>query len=471
MAIAIITAVKLSSNSAKNTYYAIAKRPYSFTCDTILKVWEKYEVGEEALEKGHIGMNEVKLVGEASKEEYEAAISLIMEDYGFGAAMKAPKTIKELKAPTKKMLPILDSAVRRLARNVIAGAPITVRFHNDCDGSSGAIALYEALEELKRKLGIKEAPVSWKMNRSVGYQLESFYEDFESSKSHQSVERPVVLITDFGTMQESESSIERSTQESHRSDLIWLDHHPIYEGFDKYRSLLPLYINTWDFGGNSDYTAGYLTAVFAEMVAPIDAEDLKQASLIGDFSAFGKRAEKKWQKLAVVLDYLTSRRESEGAVSPKSMSSIIHDRERFEETFVRASTIMQEAIEIAVGKVRHYKAMREINVYVLDFKHIIRDDGETPLPGRFSSKLQEKLESMSGKRTITIVHYGNYVSLRSDKELADEIGLLKILEELKNSSEHVQSFGGHSAAASVRTDKEHVSHVVRLLLHALGAAV
>ncbi len=467
--LAIITAVKSASNSAKNIYYAIAGKPYSFTCDVMLDIGEKHEIGRNALEKGYVGMDEIRQAGTASAEEYETAMERVMKDYGFGDAMKAPKTIRELNAPTTSMLPALGSAAKRLARSVLAGATITIRFHNDCDGSSGAIALYEAIEALKKKTGVKDLPISWKMNRSVGYSLESFYEDYESSKAHRSMEKPLVVITDFGTMQESESAISASAKEQHRCDFIWLDHHPIYEGFGSYKIMLPHYINTWDFGGNSDYTAGYLTCVFAEMIAPIDTEDLRQASLIGDFSAFGKREEKRWQKLAVVLDYLTSRRESEGAISPKSMSSIIRDRERFEETFVRASTIIQEAIDVGVSKVRHYKGRDGINVYVLDFKHIIRDDGETPLPGRFSSRLQEKMEEISGKRTITMVHYGNYVSLRADKNLAEEIQLLKILEEVKNSSEHIQSFGGHNPAASVRTDKEHVAHVVKLLLSALGA--
>ncbi len=467
--LAIITAVKSASNSAKNIYYAIADRPYSFACDVMLGLGEKHEIDVSALRKGHVGIDEIKQAGTASNEEYEAAMEHIMKDYGFWEAIEAPKTIKELKAPTKKMRPALDMAAKRLARSIFAGGTITVRFHNDCDGSSGAIALYEAIEELKKRIGARDLPISWKMNRSVGYSLESFYEDYESSKAHRSMENPLVVITDFGTMQESEGAIDASAKEHHKCDFIWLDHHPIYEGFDNYKRMLAHYINTWDFGGNSDYTAGYLTCVFAEMIAPIDTEDLRQASLIGDFSAFGKRDEKRWQKLAVVLDYLTSRRESEGAISPKSMASIIKDRERFEETFVRASAIIQEAIDIGVNKVRHYKGRDGMNVYVLDFKHIIREDGETPLPGRFSSRLQEKMEEISGKRTITMVHYGNYVSLRANKDLAEEIQLLKILEGAKNSSEHIQSFGGHNPAASVRTDKEHITQVVKLILAALGA--
>ena len=462
----IVTAVKLGSNPAKNLYYAIAGRPYSFTCDMVLELYDKVDASEEALEKGHLDAGAAKVIGKATKEEYSSALSRLIKEHGFSVKPKAPSTIKELKTPTKNMLQSLNAAKEKLLECALTGAQITVRFHNDCDGSSGAIALYEAMEELKKRAGLKDLQISWKMNRTVGYLLEYFYADHENAGARQSIERPLIVITDFGTTPESEGGIRAGSE---KCDFIWLDHHPIYEGFDSYKSMLPYYINTWDFGGNSDYTAGYLTCVFAEMLSPIDTEDLKQASLIGDFSAFGKRNENKWQKLAVVLDYLTSRRESEGAASPKSMSMIIKDRERFEETYVRASTIISEAIDIGVGKVRHYKAKKDVNVYVLDFKHIIRDDGETPLPGRFSSRLQEKMEEISGPRTITLVHYGNYVSMRANKDLAEELQMLKILEELKNSSEHIQSFGGHNPAASVRTDKEHIKHVINLLLNALGA--
>ncbi len=453
----IVTAIKIAPSPPNNLYTIAGQNSLTTVKSTIL-----LDLNEKVIVKDSIVVD-----GTAMKKEYSA---LLEHNSGIFAESKKPKKsntemkIEHFRKQTEKMLPKLDEAAKRIVRNLVTGAPIIVRFHNDCDGSSGAIGLWKAFEAIAGSIGHDNRNVSWRMNRSIAYKKEDFYLDSMFFDSYQSVERPLLIASDFGTSDESEAAIELS---SRKFDTLWIDHHPIYEKFP--RQKIGMYINPWDFGGDSDYTAGMLSCVLAERLVDINLELLKNASLIGDFSAHADRSQSEAQKVAVVLDHLTNKKGDDEGPSPRSMDAIVSDKKKLAQTFDRASEIMNEAVELGVKNVKKHKTRDGVMVYVLDFKHIA-GNSDYPLPGRYSSTLQRKFEEMSGNMVMTVVHYGNYVSMRLSKDAAKKIDLLKIIDDMKDASEHVVRGGGHHAAASMMCDKDKRDEVVALLLEQLGAS-
>lgn len=457
--IGIVTGIKRAPSPSDNIYTILSDKIFRTKSALVLNLNDKLSIDDADF----ADPSKIKIMGTATDSEYEKLLAKKLKSLGSRNLISLK--IPEFEKATKKMLPKLGSAAERLFRSCITGAPIVVRFHNDCDGSSGATGIYDALGVLGEKLGLAELETSWRMNRGIGYTTDSFHSDGAFFNSFEAKEKPLVIIIDFGTTEESYDAIKLCNG---KYDLIFMDHHLVFEGFPV--DSIGYYINPWNFGSGSDYTAGFLACVFAEMIAEVDVELLKDASLIGDYSVYADRGKKGAYKIAMVLDYLTSKKDGVLHLTPRHINSIIRDEEKLGETFSRASTMLREAVDLGVRKAKRYKTKEGVVVYTLDFKHIIDGQGEHPLPGRFSSWLQDKLEDLNENvEVITIVYHESRISVRAAREAADRIGILKIVEELKKSSDYIYSCGGHSAAFSVQSDKLHVERVVNLILNSLGA--
>lgn len=448
----IVSAVKLSSNPIENVYTAIDGRAFQFKSASQLALYDNVAINDETATRK----------SEGTWDDYAKLASKMVESLDLEGNSRAIELAKEYEAVSKRLMPELVSAAKTLAGAFVSGAPIVVRFHNDGDGSSGGIAVYRALASLQERVFGKERAVSWQMNRSIAYTLESFYIDRMLFNSYESAERPVVLITDFGTSPESEEAI-KASQES--CDLIWLDHHIPYEGFPK--SLIKHYINVFDFGGDSNFTAGLLTCIFAQVLSKIDVSDLKEAALVSDFSSYANFKDERAIRNSIILDYLTSSG-NEMSSKPKHMDSILSDPEKSDSAFKRANGMLEEAISAGLENIASYRNANGINIHVLDFGHVAKLNLEYPLPGRYSSKLQERLEARDSGKTITIVHYGSFISMRTSKDLHESINIIGMIEKLKSSTNGAVSGGGHRQAASIRTDREHIKEVTKLLLEEFG---
>jgi len=364
-----------------------------------------------------------------------------------------------------KMLPLLDSAARVFLRSLVTGAPIVVRFHNDGDGSSGATALYKAVCHMEEKLGMASS-IAWRMSRSIAYSIDDLYYDEVFFKGYKSVEKPVIVIIDFGTNRESEESIMKA-KESY--ELIMLDHHMPYEGFEKARP--ELYISPWDFGSNSNFTAGALATIFAELVSGLKLDIFEKASFISDFSNMAHfKIGSKPEKLAVVLDYITSiKKSSSKVVTPSYIDSIISDKEKLESTYTHAKNLMSEAIDAGIRAVKIYNT-GYASVHVVDFGHVVDMNNDYPLPGRYSSALQQKFETIDNGPSITIVHYGNFISIRISKAISDKVDILGKINLLDKETDGQVSGGGHKEAASIRAGEANIGHALRRMLELLGVS-
>lgn len=451
----IITSIKIMSNPPDNVYFALFKdKVERMRSDLLLDLYETVVVESDKFVSK----------GKADAKEYEKRLEELVD--GLCAKECQKSGIDDLDLLTEKMTPELSAAARRFMKNVLTGSPVLVRFHNDCDGSSGTVALYKAVAQLSKKIGLSEPAIIWKMNRGVYYPKELLDSDLLVLRNYSSIEKPIVFITDFGTAPESDISVGAA---KNIADLIWLDHHPIHESFPQ--DEIPHYINPWNYGGDSDYTAGFLTSSFAELVFPADARRFKLAALIGDYSRYGNRSDKAAVELSTVLDHLTSRKDLADGLTPRYVESVIDSEESFDEAFGYAERLFEESIDLGMRSIKHHKTKDDINIFVLDFQKVSDESPDYPLPGRYSSRLQDHLEKKNGGKSMTVVHYGNYISLRIGREITKRVNIHERMEGLKESNPYILSFGGHENAGSIRVDKDHAKEVIKLLLKDLGVTL
>jgi RecJ-like exonuclease len=456
----IVTSIKTSGSDADNIYTILSDKVAQIKSKFVLDLYDRISI--DSFDSS--AYNDVEIEGASKKADYDDILDRCMKNLDMEKnAKRIDLKGKPYAEVALNAMPKLMDAAKAFLRCFLSGAPVVIRFHNDGDGFSGAIALYRALADLQNRLFINERNVFWHINRSIAYTMESASEDLMFFSTYKSIEKPLMFITDFGT---SPESVEAIDQIQDKCELIWIDHHLPYEGFQREKA--SHYINSWDLGGNSNSTAGLLTCMFSQIIGSIDAELLKQASLISDYSEYADLKNIEAHKLSLVMDFLTSgksRYDSQGT-TPKQIESIINDRERFEEVFGFATKLLDEALEVGLKNIKSYNSGR-INVHVLDFGHVAKLGFSYPLPGRYSSKLQEHMEALNNGSTITMIHYGNYISIRESHDISKQVKLLSIIEKMKESGEAL-SGGGHSEAASIRVDGKNIKDALRSLLNEFG---
>ncbi len=355
--------------------------------------------------------------------------------------------IKELDTTTSKLWEHFRKPVELLLRKLIIGAPVIIRFHNDADGSSGAVALNRSIQGISEKMGLKPN-IIWIMHRSVMYTATDAEWDTLVANNFSTIEKPLLLITDFGTSENSNRGIEALRD---NFDIIWLDHHPIEENFSGIT--LENYINPWEFGSGSDYTAGYLTCAFAHAFHDPDTKDMEGASLIGDSSIHGSELSTGREE-AAILDLLTSDpiiiSKADGNIVPSEIESILSDKKKKSEFFNYAKVKLDEVLDRAFLQMKHLKAGSH-EILVLDYSEIRSEDTKYPLPGRFASKLLTEADARGGKHYMAIVHYNQFISMRAAGDVSDAVNIPEIIKKMKEIySSGIDSGGGHKNAASIK---------------------
>ena len=372
---------------------------------------------------------------------------------------------------TLTMMQRLEAAALLFIEKLLLGAPIIIRFHNDADGATGAYGIYLSVVALAKRLPeSKFAKIQWKMQRGVAYSVNDAAEDTLTIGNYDSITKPLLLITDFGT---AEESLEGAAIVKERFDVIWLDHHPVVE---QLAQMLENYINPWKFGGDSNYTAGVLSCEFGKRFADINLSEIEAASLIGDYSAYAQDDEQA-KGLALLLDMLTSDKKiaissGNNDLTPSEIDLILGNPKRRSDLTNYAKSRIEEAIDSGIEGLRKYKTV-DADVYLLDFENVRKDSmTKYPLPGRYASKLLERIETMSDKPPVLVLHFGHFVSIRVSGQLEGKIDLLKIVNDLKSGYSYIDAAGGHKRAASIKlkTD-QNKKELISALLRSLGCSI
>lgn len=340
----------------------------------------------------------------------------------------------------------LEKIAALIVRKTLLSAPTIVRFHNDADGSGGAYALYLSIRKFASEHSLRTNTI-WLMQRGVSYSEQDAQSDILITNNYSCIEKPLLVIIDFGTNTESNAGIDKVAD---RFDIAWLDHHPIVPEFKGLT--LPNYINTWQFNGDSNYTAGLLTSVMCKSFSEIDTSEMEGASLIGDYSDY---ATQKGAELSALLDFITSDLQAiygpgKMNVTAQEIDAIVTNKDRSRELLEYANMRMEEAIDNGLKSIKKY-SLRNANLAVLDFEDIRSEDSKYPLPGRYASKLLDKLDERGMKRTILVVSVGSYLLMRIDKELCADFDLTKAMEEMRNRyPDEIAGGGGHRCAGSIK---------------------
>ncbi len=357
--------------------------------------------------------------------------------------------IEEADKVISNMQDKLNMAAKLFIRQQLYAAPTIIRFHDDTDGISGAYAIYKAL---KQNFQASSINIIWLMHRSIAYTETDYQNDLLLANGFESIERPLLFITDFGTSEES-TGIEHAAD---KFNIIWLDHHPVPQQF-KWEKL-ENYINPWLFGGDSNITAGFITTEFASKFGDLDAKRIIQASFIGDYSAY-VRPDQEARELATIFDLATSDSRTVGShsgnLSPETIEGILKDKTKMNELISYAENKMTELLDNAILGIKIHKT-ENATIYVVDFEKIRKDDKERyPLPGRFASKLMERTETLGDSSSVVVLHFGPFISMRVGKGLKEKVNLLKTIEMIKDDlGNQIASSGGHLSAASIKLKSE-----------------
>lgn len=376
------------------------------------------------------------------------------------------KKVEALDKTTKAMWKKLESASRLFLKKLMLGAPIIVRFHNDADGSGGAYSLYLGLKDLGRS-GKFPQNIVWIMNRGVAYSRFDAQNDILTANNYSSLEKPLLVVIDFGTSVESNPGID---EVGGKFDIIWLDHHPMATGFRG--TELEHYINPWNFEGDSNYTAGFLASSFAKTFSAADTSEYENASFIGDYSKYAD-IEGEGSDASTIFDLVTSDLTiafgaNKSNVTPQEFEGIFKNKEKTAELLRYANVRLNEVLDSGIESLKTYKA-KGFEIFLLDFEDIRSEESKYPLPGRFASKLLTRINESGRKKIMVIVHVGAYLLMRLDRDLGDEMSLLDIIESMKEKyGDSIEGGGGHRRAGAIKLrDKNNKRNMINDIIKSL----
>lgn len=463
----VVTSIKVSHNQKDNIYNVISSssdksnaRVIRIKSDIALKILETIEAEELNRDLDGVVSCSVKVKGHISEDDYRSLSDAVLSSIPIHDPDLAGFQ-DDLVGMVGKCIKDLRYAARLLIRNMVSGSPISIHFHADGDGSSGAIAIYRAMKILYSRIGGDCGCVRWSSTRGISYNDELFYIDQMLINSYESADRPVILVTDFGSTSESNSHLSKI---SDFADLIWIDHHPPDKRFESEPILCN--INPWNNGGSSSLTAGFITSVLAEIISGNNMSDMMNVSLISDHSEYAK-PNSKFEEIAIVLEAMNTYHGSYKSPIPPNFESVITDNERFLSIYNEYTEQMDSSISIGRSKSKRYKSSKGFIIYALDFEKIAKMNFNYIKLGRYTSELHSVIERDSPE-SITIVYYKRYVSIRASRSVAAESILLNLIAHLTEKNENVEGGGGHKEAISVKIASGDIKDVVVDIISYLG---
>jgi RecJ-like exonuclease len=398
-----------------------------------------------------------KVIEKNSRERYSKLIAGIHRKRLDGSHLFGDKRFGEL---LKSMSNDIDAAARLFRTTYLTGAPVVVRFHSDGDGAGGAIALYRAIGAMGRRGGI-----SWRIHKGVAHTPEALYDDSAFLDCWTSAEKPLILIIDLGTSKEGEAALELQKGKYSR---ICIDHHIVYEGFPHEK--FDFYINPWLSGGDSNLTAGTVAAAFAERLCGEGMQELAEISMVSDHSTYATGSEG-IRKKAFVLDAVTGFNifgKVHSQLTPKYLDDLLADSEKVDEAFRTASARIEVLVDEGMRRSKQFLSSLGFPVFVVDFSKLDNENSEGIPSGKYSSILQDKIETKNGS-AVTIVQNRGSISLRCSKDIADKARVLHMIRQMELSYDFVLGGGGHNEAASVRVSAANSEEAVGIILEHLSA--
>lgn len=355
-----------------------------------------------------------------------------------GDFLQADLILRKLRPEMEKAAGVIRSAAK-------GSRPLMLRYNNDADGMSAALAIRAAL---LRTAGEPRFMLEH-INASAIYEQGDALADLSLISREFEGATPLFVLLDFGANQESCGALELLRKAG--AQCVVIDHHPFSEAA---RGLCDSLVSPWCVeGGTSHYSAGLLAGEVAKLIAPVDVAGLQLVSLIGDKSTLIKRdaQPERLVKSAMVLDFLGSGR---ARVSLEQCAAALADQAKLDSLYRQALSKIADAREAAAKQVKMKRLENGFGIAVINLGKVMRR-GEFPARGTIVGAMLEELSSKEQGPLVVLGYGDDAMSFRANAAAkAAGFNATRIIAELKSELPNaVDAGGGHDVAASIRANE------------------
>jgi len=333
-------------------------------------------------------------------------------------------------------------AARKLGRFVL------LKFHNDADGVSGALALIQVIGNAQTH-----------QQNSAAYRVTDAMRDVNVIRYERS---PLVVIVDCGSGEESREGLE--ILKAGGAEIILIDHHPPEKGVERFCSV---FLSPWAVSEEeeaSTYPAGYLACEVARACGRKEVEHLAKMACAGDKSGIMPISEEDRER-ALVIDYMATYAEFgnrlefyEHALGEKELyaSILFQARERMERVKEEVGRMMKKRIEGPVA------------VYTVDFEKV--SAREFPGKGKLTSRAFELV--MHEGPVVVLGFWDGGISFRLNEDaVLRGITAVKIMGVVRaKMGDFIEGGGGHARAASLKIRRGYTKEVLEEVINQLQAS-
>ncbi len=344
-----------------------------------------------------------------------------------------------------KLRPEIMLCAKKLLTAKAMGRHARLRFHNDADGITGALALTKVIRAHTHQ------------QNSANYTV---YDSMRDIGNLQSEKNPLVILLDFACGKDSVEGLK--LLKASGAEVLIIDHHPNEGNAQENCSLL---VNPWSVSREeraSSYVAGYLSMEIARACGEDGVEKLAGIACAGDKSTI-LPVSKKDKEMAIVLDYMATY--SGFGNKLDFYKNAIENKELYASVLVQA----QESLDRITDEVKAHMKKRydgPVSVYTIDTERI--KSREFPGKGKITTRGFELVEGPA----VVLGVWKNGLSFRINSG-AIEKGVManEIISALKKEMpDFIEGGGGHARAASLRIREGFVDSVVEKIIEKVKAA-
>jgi len=325
------------------------------------------------------------------------------------------------------------------------GRHVLLRFHNDADGISGALALTKIIAK----------PYTHQQN-SANYTVFDAMRDIGNLQSEKS---PLVILLDFACGKESSEGLK--LLKASGAEIIIIDHHPNDGHAEENCSLL---VSPWRVSNQeiaSSYVAGYLSCEVARSCKE-EVGNLPGIACAGDKSSILPVTEKDVE-MAIVLDYMATY--SGFGNKLDFYKNAIENKELYFSVLIQA----KEALDRVTDEIKAHMKKRydgPVSVYTIDTERI--KSKEFPGKGKITTRGFELVEEPA----VVLGVWKNGLSFRINSgAIGKGIQANEIIAILKEEMpDFIEGGGGHARAASLRIREGFVDSVVEKIIEKAAEA-
>lgn len=345
----------------------------------------------------------------------------------------------------------LRGRVELVARKLLAARKlrrfVLLKFHNDADGVSGALALTKMVNAQ-----------SYQQNSAL-YRIADAMRDVNIIRHEKN---PLVIIVDCGSGEESREGLQ--ILKAGGAEIIMIDHHPPQEGVER---LCSVFLSPWAASEEeeaSTYPAGYLAVEVARACGVKEVEWLAKVACAGDKSGVMPVSDEDREK-ALVIDYMATYAEFGNKL--EFYEHALGERELYASILFQARERM-ERVKEEVGKLMKKRIEGPVAVYTVDFEKV--SAREFPGKGKLTSRAFELVMHEGAVVVLGVWEGGISFRLTEDAVLRG-VNAGRIIDAVKEKmGNFVESGGGHGRAASLKIKRGYTKEVLEEVMNQLQAS-